>query len=193
MKKSIEKGQLETVEGGYTIADGISVKTPGKITFDIIKNNIDEIVTIDDSDIIKTMFLLMERNKSVIEPAGAVGLAYLLSKKPAPNKKVVPILCGGNIDMYLLGQIVTKGLTAMGRMLKIIITLKDKPGALKEIVDEISSLSVNIVEVIHDRLSSTINAGAVGVTLSLETENQEQADQLITRLKEKNIEFQIIQ
>ena len=193
MKKSIEKGQLETVEGGYTIADGISVKTPGKITFDIIKNNIDEIVTIDDSDIIKTMFLLMERNKSVIEPAGAVGLAYLLSKKPAPNKKVVPILCGGNIDMYLLGQIVTKGLTAMGRMLKIIITLKDKPGALKEIVEEISSLSVNIVEVIHDRLSSTINAGAVGVTLSLETENQEQADQLITRLKEKNIEFQIIQ
>ena len=94
--------------------------------------------------------------------------------------------------MYLLGQIVAKGLTTMGRMIKILITLKDKPGALKEIVDEISSLSVNIVEVIHDRLSSTIDAGTVGVTLSLETENQEQADQLVAHLEEKNIQFKIM-
>ena len=94
--------------------------------------------------------------------------------------------------MYLLGQIVAKGLTTMGRMIKILITLKDKPGALKEIVDEISSLSVNIVEVIHDRLSSTIDAGTVGVTLSLETENQEQADQLLAHLEEKNIQFKIM-
>ena len=192
MKKSIDSGELQTVDGKYTIADGISVKTPGKLTFEIIKNNIDEIVTVDDSDIIKAMFLLMERNKSVVEPAGVVGLAYLLSKKPAPNKKVVPILCGGNIDMYLLGQIVAKGLTTMGRMVKILIILKDKPGALKEIVDEISSLSVNIVEVIHDRLSSTIDAGTVGVILSLETENQQQADQLVTHLKEKKIQFKIM-
>ena len=169
------------------------VKTPGKITFDIINKGIDEIVTVEDSDIIKTMFLLMERTKAVVEPAGAVGLAYLLSKKPAEGKKVVPILCGGNIDMYLLGQIVAKGLTNMGRMVRILITLKDKPGALKEIVDEISSLSVNIVEVIHDRLSSGINAGTVGVTLSLETENQEQADRLISHLKEKNIQFKLLE
>jgi len=192
MKKSIDSGELQTVDGKYTIADGISVKTPGKLTFEIIKNNIDEIVTVDDSDIIKAMFLLMERNKSVVEPAGVVGLAYLLSKKPSPNKKVVPILCGGNIDMYLLGQIVAKGLTTMGRMVKILIILKDKPGALKEIVDEISSLSVNIVEVIHDRLSSTVDAGTVGVILSLETENQQQADQLITHLEEKKIQFKIM-
>ena len=193
MKRSVESGHVETIEGGLTIADGISVKTPGKITFDIINKGIDEIVTVEDSDIIKTMFLLMERTKAVVEPAGAVGLAYLLSKKPAEGKKVVPILCGGNIDMYLLGQIVAKGLTNMGRMVRILITLKDKPGALKEIVDEISSLSVNIVEVIHDRLSSGINAGTVGVTLSLETENQEQADRLISHLKEKNIQFKLLE
>ena len=192
MKKSIDTGEVQSVDGKYTIADGISVKTPGQLTFEIIKNHIDEIVTVDDSDIIKAMFLLMERNKSVVEPAGVVGLAYLLSKKPSSNKKVVPILCGGNIDMYLLGQIVAKGLTTMGRMIKILITLKDKPGALKEIVDEISSLSVNIVEVIHYRLSSTIDAGTVGVTLSLETENQEQADQLVAHLEEKNIQFKIM-
>ena len=90
----------------------------------------------------------------VVEPAGAVGLAYLLAAKPSPGKKVVPILCGGNVDMYLLGQIVAKGLTQMGRIVKIFIFLPDKPGALKELVDEIASLSVNIVEVVHDRLSS---------------------------------------
>ena len=192
MKSSIESGKLQTIQGGTTIADGISVKTPGKLTFDIIKDGIDEIVTVNDADIIKTMFLLMERSKNVIEPAGAIGLAYLLSNKPAPGKKVVPILCGGNVDMYLLGQIVAKGLGNMGRMVRVLVTLKDKPGALKEIVDEISSLSVNIVEVIHDRLSSVVNAGTVGVTLSLETENQEHADRLIAHLTKKNIQFKLL-
>ena len=192
MKSSIESGELQTIQGGLTIADGISVKTPGKLTFDIIKNGIDEIVTVSDSDIIKTMFLLMERAKFVIEPAGAIGLAYLLKNKPSPNKKVVPVLCGGNVDMYLLGQIVAKGLGNMGRMIRILVTLKDKPGALKEIIDEISSLSVNIVEVIHDRLSSVVNAGTVGVTLSLETENQEHADKLISHLNEKKIQFELL-
>jgi len=192
MKSSIESGKLQTIQGGTTIADGISVKTPGKLTFDIIKNGIDEIVTVNDADIIKTMFLLMERSKNVIEPAGAIGLAYLLSNKPAPGKKVVPILCGGNVDMYLLGQIVAKGLGTMGRMVRVLVTLKDKPGALKEIVDEISSLSVNIVEVIHDRLSSVVNAGTVGVTLSLETENQEHANRLVDHLTKKNIQFKLL-
>ena len=192
MKSSIESGKLQTIQGGTTIADGISVKTPGKLTFDIIKDGIDKIVTVNDDDIIKTMFLLMERSKNVIEPAGAIGLAYLLSNKPAPGKKVVPILCGGNVDMYLLGQIVAKGLGNMGRMVRVLVTLKDKPGALKEIVDEISSLSVNIVEVIHDRLSSVVNAGTVGVTLSLETENQEHADRLIAHLTKKNIQFKLL-
>ena len=192
MKSSIESGKLQTIQGGTTIADGISVKTPGKLTFDIIKDGIDKIVTVNDADIIKTMFLLMERSKNVIEPAGAIGLAYLLSNKPAPGKKVVPILCGGNVDMYLLGQIVAKGLGNMGRMVRVLVTLKDKPGALKEIVDEISSLSVNIVEVIHDRLSSVVNAGTVGVTLSLETENQEHADRLIAHLTKKNIQFKLL-
>ena len=192
MKNSLDSGNIETVDGGFTIADGISVKTPGKQTFEIIKNQIDEIVLVDDDEIIKTMFLLMERSKCVIEPAGAIGLAYLISKKPSPGKKVVPILCGGNVDMYLLGQIVAKGLATMGRMMKIFILLKDKPGALKEVVDELASLSANIVEVVHDRLSSNVRAGTTGVTLSLETEDQEHTDKIIQHLKEKNIEFKIL-
>ena len=192
MKNSIDSGKLETVDGGFTVADGISVKTPGKQTFEIIKNMIDEIVLIDDEEIIKAMFLLMERSKVVVEPAGAAGLAYLISKKPSSGKKVVPILCGGNVDMYLLGQIVAKGLTTMGRMMKIFILLKDKPGALKEVVDELASLSANIVEVLHDRLSSNVHAGTTGVTLSLETENQKHTDQIIQHLKEKNIDFNVL-
>ena len=192
MKNSIDSGKLETVDGGFTVADGISVKTPGKQTFEIIKNMIDEIVLIDDEEIIKAMFLLMERSKVVVEPAGVAGLAYLISKKPSSGKKVVPILCGGNVDMYLLGQIVAKGLTTMGRMMKIFILLKDKPGALKEVVDELASLSANIVEVLHDRLSSNVHAGTTGVTLSLETENQKHTDQLIQHLKDKHIDFKVL-
>jgi threonine dehydratase len=94
--------------------------------------------------------------------------------------------------MYLLGQIVAKGLATMGRMMKIFILLKDKPGALKEVVDELASLSANIVEVVHDRLSSSVRAGTTGVTLSLETEDQKHTDEIIQHLKEKNIEFKIL-
>ena len=192
MKKSLENNSLETVNGATTIADGISVKTPGKLTFEIVKQKIDKIVTVDDNEIINAMFLLMERSKAVVEPAGAVALAYILKHNPESGKNVVPILCGGNIDMYLLGQIVSKGLSGMGRMLKISVLIKDKPGALKELVDEISSINVNIVEVIHDRLSSDVNAGSAEVTISLETEDQNQSNELINHLRDKNIEFQVI-
>jgi len=192
MKNSLDSGKLETVDGGFTVADGMSVRTPGKQTFEIIRDMIDKIVLVDDEEIIKTIFLLMERSKVVVEPAGAAGLAYLVSKKPSPGKNVVPILCGGNVDMYLLGQIVSKGLAAMGRMMKIFILLKDKPGALKEVVDELASLSANIVEVVHDRLSSDVHAGTTGVTLSLETENQKHTDQLIQHLKDKHIDFKVL-
>ena len=192
MKNSLDSGKLQSVGGASTIADGISVKKPGEVTFEIIKDLIDDIVLVEDDQIVKTMFLLMERGKMVVEPAGAAGLAYLLAAKPSPGKKVVPILGGGNVDMYLLGQIVSKGLTQMGRLVKLFILLPDKPGALKDLVDEIASLSVNIVEVVHDRLSSEISAGSAGVTLSLETEGQKHAEELVEHLKKKNINFRIL-
>ena len=192
MYESIKQGSLVSSGGARTIADGISVKIPGQLTFNIIKELIDEIVLVDDTEIIKAMFLLMERMKFVVEPAGAASLAYLISKKPAPGKNVVAVLAGGNVDMYLLGQIVDKGLAAMGRLLKLSILLPDRPGALKEIVDEITLANANIVEVVHDRLSSTTDAGSAGVTLSLETQGKEQADMLIEALKQKNIQFTLL-
>ena len=192
MYESLKQGSLTASGGERTIADGISVKIPGQLTFNIINELIDEIVLVDDTEITKAMFLLMERMKFVVEPAGAASLAYLISKKPAPGKKVVAILAGGNVDMYLLGQIVDKGLAAMGRLLKLSILLPDRPGAFKEIVDEVTLANANIVEVVHDRLSSNINAGSAGITLSLETQGKEQAEQLIEALRKKNIQFNLL-
>ena len=192
MFESIKNGIITSSGGEQTIADGISVKLPGQLTFAIIKELVDRIVLVDDTEITKAMFLLMERMKFVVEPAGAASLAYLISKKPSPGKKVVAVLAGGNVDMYLLGQIVDKGLAAMGRLLKISILLPDRPGVFKEIVDEVTLANANIVEVVHDRLSSDIDAGSAGVTLSLETQGQEQADVLIKALEKKNIKFTLL-
>jgi threonine dehydratase len=194
MKESVAKGSIQPTKRGYSIADGIAVKKPGELTHKIISNYLDDIVLIDDVSIVKTMFLLMERAKLVVEPAGAASLAYLLSNGgPISSKdKVVAILSGGNVDMYLLGQVVAKGLMQMGRLLKIFILLPDKPGALKRVVDGIAELSVNIVEVDHDRLSAHIPAGTAGVYLSLELENEKHAQRLVQFLKQEGIEFKVV-
>jgi len=193
MKDSVAKGSLQSTKKGYSIADGIAVKQPGKLTYAIVSKYLDDIVLVDDVSIVKTMFLLMERAKLVVEPAGAASLAYLLSNGHAGRKdNVVSILSGGNVDMYLLGQVVAKGLMQMGRMLKVFILLPDKPGALKSVVDSIAELSINIVEVEHDRLSSHIPAGTAGVYLSLEMEDEKHAHRLVEFLKQKGIEFKIV-
>jgi threonine dehydratase len=193
MKQSLMKGSLQKIEAGFTIADGISVKCPGELTYKIASKYLDDIVLVEDSAIVRTMFLLMERMKLVVEPAGAASLAYLLSNGHHDNNtNIVSILSGGNVDMYLLGQVVTKGLMQMGRMLKIFIQLPDKPGALKTVVDGIAELSLNIVEVEHDRLSSNVSAGSAGVYLSLEMENESHAKRLIEFLKQKGIEFRVV-
>jgi len=193
MKQSLMKGSLQKIEAGFTIADGISVKSPGELTYKIASKYLDDIVLVEDSAIVRTMFLLMERMKLVVEPAGAASLAYLLSNGHHDNNtNIVSILSGGNVDMYLLGQVVTKGLMQMGRMLKIFIQLPDKPGALKTVVDGIAELSLNIVEVEHDRLSSNVSAGSAGVYLSLEMENESHANRLIEFLKQKGIEFRVV-
>lgn len=193
MKKSLEKGSLCHIEGGFSIADGISVKSPGELTFEICSKYLDDIVTIDDVAIVETMFTLMEREKVVVEPAGAASLAYVLSSgKIKNNQNIISILSGGNIDMYLLGQIVSKGLMQMGRLVKIFIQLPDKPGALKSVVDKIAEISVNIVQVEHDRLSSNVAAGSAGVYLSLELENEKHSRKLLDFLKKEKMVFKVV-
>lgn len=193
MKKSLDEGKLCHINGGFSIADGISVKSPGELTFEICSKYLDDVVTIDDVSIVETMFTLMEREKVVVEPAGAASLAYVLSSGKIKNSQnIISILSGGNIDMYLLGQIVSKGLMQMGRLVKIFIQLPDKPGALKSIVDKIAELSVNIVQVEHDRLSSNVAAGSAGVYLSLELENEKHSRKLLDFLKQEKMVFKVV-
>jgi threonine dehydratase len=193
MKESVSKGAIQQLRDGYTIADGISVKSPGRLTYEIVSEYLDDLRLIDDSSIVETMFLLMERTKLVVEPAGAASLAYLISNShPNKDKNIIALLSGGNVDMYLLGQVVAKGLMHMGRVIKIFIQLPDRPGALRTIVDSIAELSVNIVEVDHDRLSPNISAGTAGVYLSLEVENENHAKRLTEFLVEKGVEFRIL-
>jgi len=193
MKMSIDKGEIIEANNGSTIADGISVKRPGELTFEILNKYIDDVVTVDDNEIVKTMFLLMERAKLVVEPAGAVGLAHLMSNgNPFEGKKVVTVLTGGNVDMYLLGQIVSRGLLETGRMLKISIQLVDRPGELKNVVDSIVTNRVNIVEVLHDRLSQDVAVGKAKVTLSLETEDDEHTQRLMKFLKKNDVDFEVV-
>ncbi|MDQ4074007.1 MAG: threonine ammonia-lyase [Thermoproteota archaeon] len=199
ISESIRENRIVKVQRGHTIADGISVKLPGELTFEIIKEYVDDIVLVDDLSIVKTMFLLMERSKVVAEPAGAISLAYLLrdmsmkaNEERHKGKNIVSIISGGNVDMYLLGQVVAKGLMQTGRMVKLFVELTDKPGALKGIVDEITNANVNIVEVVHDRLSSNIPAGTAGVYLSLELENKDQAKLLVSLLRKQKINFKIV-
>ncbi|MFQ5969049.1 MAG: threonine ammonia-lyase [Nitrososphaerales archaeon] len=193
MKVSLDKGSIVETSSGSTIADGISVKRPGELTFEILSKYIDEVVTVNDNEIVKTMFLLMERAKLVVEPAGAAGLAYLISNGNSfAGKKVVTILTGGNVDMYLLGQIVSKGLLETGRMLKISIQLVDRPGELKHVVDSIVANRVNIVEVLHDRLSQDVAVGKAKVTLSLETEDKQHTERLMKFLRKNHIDFEVV-
>lgn len=193
MKRSLEEKRIVEVSEGNTIADGISVRRPGDLTFEILSKNLDKIVTINDDEIVKAIFLLMERSKVVVEPAGAVGLAYILSNiNEVEGKKVVCILSGGNIDMYLLGQIVSKGLVKIGRMLKISLQLIDRPGELKKVVDTIVSHRANIVEVLHDRLSQDVAVGKAKVTLSLETEDKEHTIRLMESFRKSGIEFTVL-
>ncbi len=194
MKESLEQGRIVEVSNGSTIADGISVRKPGELTLAILREYMDHIATVDDDAILKAMFLLMERAKVVVEPAGAVGLAYLLNTPDTDlkGKNVAVVLSGGNVDMFLLGQIVHKGLVGIGRLVRISVQLVDRPGEFKRVVDTIAASRVNIVDVIHDRLGQDVKVGNAKVILSLEAEDMEHAESLMMMLKEQGIKYELL-
>ena len=193
MHRSLEAGIITKTGNRASIADGIAVRVPGSITFAIIRDMIDDIVLVNDADIVKAMFLMLERTKFVVEPAGVAALAYVMTRRPSPNKKVVCVMGGGNVDMYLLGQgRRSRPWAAMGRLLKISMILPDRPGIFKEIMDEIAYANANLVEMVHDRLSSNVEVGTVSVTVSLETEGSASTESLIGALRAKNIQFHIL-
>jgi threonine dehydratase len=166
---------------GYTIADGIAVKKPGELTMSILDATLDEIVSVTDEEISEAIVLLLERTKLVVEGAGAVGVAALLTGKAGGRGTVVPIVSGGNIDATLLISVMRHGLAAAGRYLVVRTRVPDHPGELARLLTLLADDRVNIVEVEHQRETGN-PVGQTGVELTLLTRDAAHCDEILANL-----------
>jgi threonine dehydratase len=175
---SLEHGEIHPATQTETIADGIAVKHPGDITFGLVREYVDDVVTVTDAEIGMTIVQLLERTKAVVEGAGAVGLAALLSGK-VTARRAVAVLSGGNIDTPLLMQVIRFGLTNAGRYLVIRTRLNDRPGQLMALLKVIADAHVNILVVSHHRESVDVAVAETGIELILETRDEAHAHAII--------------
>lgn len=181
---SLDAGELRTLPTITTIADGIAVKRPGELTFDIISRLVDDVVLVNDEEIIGAVLLLMERNKLLVEGAGAAGVAALLSGTvKLKGKKVLVPLTGGNIDINLVGRFIEHGLAAVGRYFVIHTCLTDRPGELMRLLTLIAEMRINVIDVRHQRISSRLPIMQREETLTLETRDRAQCEQLLQSLR----------
>lgn len=171
-----------------TISDGTAVDKFGGITDHVIRECGAKVVTIKDTHIIRAMFLMMERHKTIVEPAGAVALGHLLYA--GNDVKTACVVSGGNIDMWLLSQVVDRGLAMMGRLVRVSMLLPDRPGVFSGIMRIISDANANLVDMSHDRL--TVDVGRVRVTASLETDGPEGTGRLVRMLRDSGLEFDVL-
>ncbi len=174
-----------------TIADGIAVRDVNEKNLGIILEVVDEIVSVDDEEIANAILFLLEKQKLIVEGAGAAGVAAIMHQKFLYDKtsKIATVLSGGNIDVSMLSIIIEKGLIKEGRKMKLIITLIDKPGSLMNLTDIFRDLSANIIQIDYDRTSTSLSYGDANVTLALETKGSEHQKQIRNRLKEENYRF----
>jgi threonine dehydratase len=179
---SLEQGEITPVPQTETIADGIAVKRPGELTFGMIRELVDDVVTVTDAEIGQTIVQLLEREKTVVEGAGAVALAALLSGKVSA-RKAVAVLSGGNIDTPLLMQVIRFGLTMAGRYLVIRTRLVDRPGQLMHLLKVISDAHVNILLVSHHRESVDVAVAETGIQLTLETRDEAHAHTIVELIR----------
>jgi threonine dehydratase len=183
-RASLDAGELRTLPSIATIADGIAVKRPGTLTFPIIQNLVDDVVKVNDEEIIGAVLLLMERSKMLIEGAGAAGVAAMLSGVvKLDGKRVLVPLTGGNIDINLVGRFIEHGLAAAGRYFVIHTRLTDRPGELMRLLAIISEMRINVIDVRHQRISSRLPIMQREETLTLETRDRAQCEQLLQRLR----------
>jgi len=168
-----------------TIADGIAVRDTSEITLSHALEAVDKIISVDDEEIASAILFLLERQKLVVEGAGAVGVAALLHHKlpHLKNKKVAVVLSGGNMDVTLLSVIIEKGLLKSGRKMKVTVTLVDKPGSLKRFTEILEELNANIVHIAYDRTSISLDYGDANVTVHMETKGKEHQDDIRKTLK----------
>lgn len=156
-----------------TIADGIAIKSPSERTFRYIQRYADEMVTVEDKDIARAMLLLLERAKTVVEPAGAVGVAALLAGSVVPHGKTVVTVSGGNVDAKLLADLIEREMIHSARYMHLFSAVPDRPGGLAGLLDLIAALKGNIISVVHNRISPSVPLGQTGVELLIEVRDAE--------------------
>lgn len=183
MPPSLSSGHPVEIVTEPTIADGILVAQPGAVPFEIIRDLVDEVVTVTDDDIARAILVLLEQSKVVVEPAGAVGVAAILAGKVSDTGKTLSVLSGGNIDPLLLQRVVSHGLAASGRYLTIRIPLPDRPGQLARVSELVAEAGANVMEVMHTRHGQGLQISEVSLQLSIETRGAEHTELTLDTLR----------
>ena len=176
-------------QGTSTIAEGIAVGTPGKITQEIVKRLVDDLVLVDEGDIEQAVLMLLEIEKTLVEGAGAAGLAALVRyPERFQGKRVGLVLCGGNIDPLLLAAIIERGMVRSGRLARIKVSARDVPGVLARITATVADAGANIGEVHHQRAFTMLAAQNVEIELVLQTRSKAHVDEVLVRLRAAGME-----
>ena len=192
MKNSLEKKQIVTLNSVNTIADGIAVKTPGTITYDICSKYVDEIVTVSEEEIAAAILTLVEKMKMVAEGAGAVSVAAaMFHKVDIEHNKCISVLSGGNIDVNLLSKIIDLGLMKTGRKAVVNMNVVDKPGNLSKILGIISDTGANTISVNHNRIQYGVSFSQCKVEIVIETNDKKHVKQVLDELNKKGYKPQI--
>lgn len=190
-KASLKEDKIVTLPGAKSLADGISVKTPGDITFDYIKQYVDEVVTVSEDEIAYGIFKLMEKSKLISEGAGASTLAALLADKiKIPGKKVVSLISGGNIDIAMISKIIDRELILLRRRLRFTVELKDKVGEFEDVISNIVSIGANIVKARQESNWNEKGLDFANVIFEVEVQTEEQGHMLLKELKKKGYNIQ---
>jgi len=183
MVASLAAGEVVTADISPTIADGIAVARPGELTFQIIRDHIDEVVTVTDDEIARALVILLERAKLVVEPAGAVGVAAVMTERITGTGTTAIILSGGNIDPLMMERVISRGLASSQRYLKVTIPLPDRPGQLAKIAQIIANANANVVEVLHTRHGLDLQISEVAIDIHMETRGKEHAQIVLDALR----------
>lgn len=179
MVRALEEHKAEALNGVSTFADGIAVKCPGELTYEICSKYVDKVVTVTDDETATAILALIEQHKLIAEGAGAVAVAAaMFNKVDIKGKKVVCLLSGGNIDVTILSRVIDRGLLKAGRSSQLMIEMVDKPGQLKEVSAIIADLGANVVSVHHDRAGENTGINACYLRIRMETRNHEHVEQI---------------
>jgi threonine dehydratase len=180
---SLEAGEALAIDIAPTMADGIAVAKPGLLNFAIIRDAVDEVVTVTEDDMARAMLVLLERAKLVVEPAGAVSVAAILAGKITATGNTVAMLSGGNIDPLLMQRVISHGLAASGRYLTLRIMLPDRPGQLARISELLAGAAANVIEVLHTRHGAGLQISEVEIDISVETRGPEHRQHVVETLR----------